>query len=1202
MTEPTTSHADSAHPAADTTSAAPTDTATPLETATPADTAARDALAPLVEDAVALAYRWVEATEREQTKTERATTGQLASLVRDEAGLDFAVRFVDRVARPEDNAAAARELSHLTTKNASGFLDTGDRALLGLGAKVATLAPSLVVPLARGRLKQMVGHLVGDSHDPALKKHLAQARAQGFRLNVNLLGEAVLGEAEAASRTERVTELLRRDDVDYVSIKVSSLVSQISTWDHEGTVAHCLERLRPLYRVANEKPEKAFVNLDMEEYRDLHLTIDLFRRMLEEPEFHQLEAGIVLQAYLPDALPALEGLIAFAQERVAARKAGIKIRLVKGANLAMEAVEAAVHGWEQAPYDTKTEVDANYLRCVERALREDAAGARDGRPAPIRVGVASHNLFDIATAHLLAQKRGVSDSLDIEMLQGMAPAQSRAVKEAVGTVLLYTPVVAPEDFDVAVSYLIRRLEENATPGNFLHAIFDDGASTSAADAPMAEQEERFRESVEAIPSTSVGPRRRAERAEFGEVFDNTPDSDPALPEVREWAVTALQATPAPLTSPVLRTTEAVDEVVAAAVRAQREWVARPSSERAALLRAAAREMEKRRGEFLTVMAAEGGKTIEQADPEVSEAIDFARYYADRVADLGSGLAADGARFRPSPVTLVTPPWNFPVAIPLGGVLAALAAGSAVVIKPAHPTPGCVEVGMAAIHAAGIPADVAQVVRTDERSVGRHLVAHADVETVVLTGASETAHLFAGWRVGHEHGARVYGETSGKNALVVTPAADLDLAVADLVKSAFGHAGQKCSAASLGILVGSVATSDRFRRQLIDAVRSLRVGWPQELSTTMGPIIEPPEGKLLRALTTLEPGERWIVEPRRLDDTGRLWSPGLKEGVRPGSFFHLTEVFGPVLGLMHADSLTEAVELQNATAFGLTAGLHSLDADEIDEWLETVEAGNLYVNRHITGAIVRRQSFGGWKESSVGPGAKAGGPNYVAQLGHWAPEGLPRQFGDLEPAVRRALRAFLPMLPDREERTWLRAAAASDARAWQDEFGVDRDDSALVVETNVFRYRTHPQAWVRTEAGASLAALLRLVLGAIVTGSPLRLSLDPGMSARLKDLQGRDADVDEALLVIARYVDAAESGEDFILRVERGDVGGRLKVLGENPTLTTALREEEARGLVTLFTDPVLATGRRELLFFLREQAVSRTRHRYGHLDKGAGAW
>src|SRR5690606_13634841 len=243
---------------------------------------------------------------------------------------------------------------------AAGFLGPIDRTLLGEGALAAPLAPRLVVPLARRRLRQIVGHLVVDAHDPALAEHLARARRDGFRLNINLLGEAVLGEDEARARTERTRKLLERDDVDYVSIKVSSLVSQISTWDTAGTVERVLDRLRPLYRAAAARSPHAFVNLDMEEYRDLDLTLEVFTRLLSEPEFADLEAGIVLQAYLPDSVAALERLVAFAQQRAAAGKAGIKVRLVKGANLSMEHVEAEVHGWEQAPYATKADVDANY--------------------------------------------------------------------------------------------------------------------------------------------------------------------------------------------------------------------------------------------------------------------------------------------------------------------------------------------------------------------------------------------------------------------------------------------------------------------------------------------------------------------------------------------------------------------------------------------------------------------------------------------------------------------------------------------------------------------------------------------------------------------------------------------------------------------------------------------------------------------------
>ncbi|AKT51080.1 proline dehydrogenase family protein [Arsenicicoccus sp. oral taxon 190] len=1135
------------------------------------------AVAAIVDEAVEVARRWERNTAEGATRSERATSEQLGALLRDDTGLDLAVTFVDEVARPEDPYVAAKVLSSLRAGDAGSFLGPVDRSLLGLGAAVAPIAPPVVVPIARKRLRQIVGHLVADAKDPGLAKHLAKARAEGFQLNVNLLGEAVLGEQEAASRTERTRAILARPDVDYVSIKVSSLVSQISTWDTDGTVERVVERLRPLYRTAAQKSPKAFVNLDMEEYKDLDLTMAVFERILREEEFHDLEAGIVLQAYLPDALPALDRLLAFARERHEAGHAGIKIRVVKGANLAMERAEAEVHGWAQAPYPTKEDVDANYLSFVERALRPDAA-------AVMRLGVASHNLFDTAVAYLLARQRGTLDALDVEMLQGMAPSQARAVKADVGSVLLYTPIVASADFDVAVSYLIRRLEENAQRQNFLHAMFSSHAEA------MADQERRFRESVAAMAHTPVGARRSSARPAIGELFDNTPDSDPSLPATREWARQALAADPHTCTSPRLGTVEEVDEVVARAVAAAPQWGGRSAYERAQVLREAARQLESRRGELITVMAAEGGKTVAEADPEVSEAVDFARYYADRALELELDASAqsDGSRFTPDRVVLVTPPWNFPVAIPIGGVLAALAAGSAVIIKPAHPTPGCVEVGVEALWEAGVPRDVLQVVRTGEREAGRALVSHRDVDTVVLTGASETAHMFSGWRAEHEAGPRVYGETSGKNALVVTPAADLDLAAADLMRSAFGHAGQKCSAASLGILVGSVARSERFRRQLVDAVRSLRVGWPHDLGTTMGPIIEEPEGKLRRALTTLEPGESWLVEPQQLDDTGRLWSPGLKEGVRPGSFFHLTEVFGPVLGLMTADTLEEAVALQNATAFGLTGGLHSLDQDEIDWWTEHVDVGNAYVNRHITGAIVRRQSFGGWKDSVVGPGAKAGGPNYVALLGTWSEEHPPRQGCEPSPRVRETAERLAPLVPD-ADREWLAAALRSDAQAWRTELGTERDETGLSVETNVFRYRPHPEVLVRLEPRARPVELVRLLAGARLAGSQVTVSVDPAAAEPFEALRAGDGQARQAADDLAGML-RVESRADLVRRL--ADLGPvRLRVVGEPQPLLRELAQSSA----TPLAGPVLANGRRELLTFLREQAISRTLHRYGHV-------
>ncbi len=553
----------------------------------------------------------------------------------------------------------------------------------------------------------------------------------------------------------------------------------------------------------------------------------------------------------------------------------------------------------------------------------------------------------------------------------MAPAQARAVRDDVGSVLLYTPVVARHDFDVAISYLVRRLEENAASQNFLHALFADEAAMDA-------QEAAFRDAYRDRFEPSTEPRRVARPAlDLSDAFANTPDTDPAAALARAWARgivdREIEVPPGAVT---VSTVDDVDEVVARVVAAAPGWAAVSPADRAKALHRVAESLEEARSDLVAAMVHEAGKTVAEADPEVSEAVDFARYYAESAAALAD---VPGAVHTPVGISVVTPPWNFPVAIPVGSVLASLAAGSAVLVKPAPQTPLCGQVAMAAIQRGLDAPGALTVVLGPEGRVGQHLVTHPSVSRVLLTGSIETARLFAGWRPSLD----VLAETSGKNALVITPSADVDLAVADLVRSAFGHAGQKCSAASLAILVGTAGRSDRLRRQLADAVSSLRVGPSTDLGNAIGPLTEPASGKLLRALTTLDEGESWLITPRRLDDEGRLWSPGVKFGVQRGSWFHTTECFGPVLGIMFVETLDAAIEAQNATAFGLTGGLHSLEEAEIARWLDRVEVGNAYVNRHITGAIVRRQPFGGWKSSTVGPGAKAGGPHYVAQIGSWS---------------------------------------------------------------------------------------------------------------------------------------------------------------------------------------------------------------------------
>ncbi|WP_290655170.1 bifunctional proline dehydrogenase/L-glutamate gamma-semialdehyde dehydrogenase, partial [Kocuria sp.] len=1023
----------------------------------------------LADPAVDLVRTWLLRAQENQRKNTQKNPAEdrLAAVLQDPNGLEFTVGFVDRVVRTEDTKAAAKALQDIA-KLTPQSMPAADRAQIQAGTVLSGVLPSVVVPAARTRLRQMVGHMVVDARPGPFGKSVKALRLHGHRLNINLLGEEVLGEDEAKKHLADAEGLLRREDVDYVSLKVSSVVPQLSHWGFDRTAERVVERLLPLYETAATKGMGTmFINLDMEVYSDLELTLEVFQRLLDKPQLKNLEAGIVVQAYLPDALSAVERLSEWSARRVADGGAQIKVRLVKGANLAMENVDAEMHGWPLATMESKQATDTNYKRVLSWLFHPE-------RMRGMRLGVAGHNLFDIAFAHLLAAERGVTDRIEFEMLQGMATNQSDAVSEDVGQLLLYVPAVKPAEFDVAVSYLVRRLEENSANENFMSGIFDLGPDNWV----FQREEARFRAALADLEDDpqALDPRRvqdrRAETAgetptiPLDEPFRNEPDTDVSVPANQKWAEGIAERIGDPqwyesLAVPELLrdveensgdAVEAVNDVVATAKAAGQRWAATPARERAEILNRAGDILAARRGHLMAVAGAETGKVLEQSDPEVSEAVDFCRYYARRALELA---AVDGGDFVPHAVTVVTPPWNFPLAIPTGTTVAPLATGSAVIHKPSPESRRCSTAMCEALWEAGVPRDVLQLVAPVEGEAGQQLISHPDVERVVLTGAYETAQLFASW----DPERPLTAETSGKNALVITPSADRDQAVWDLVSSAFGHAGQKCSAASLGILVGSVATSERFRRQLVDAASSMVVDWPVNLQASVGPTVEQPGDKLLRALTELGPGEEWLIEPKQLDDTGRLWRPGIRTGVKPGSFFHLTECFGPVLGLMAAEDLDHAVELQNATDYGLTAGIHSLDADEILRWVDTVQAGNLYVNRGITGAIVQRQPFGGWKRSSVGLGAKAGGPNYLATLGRWTRAGFTSTSTDrgaagawvLDPRVHRALDSVTPLVSD-EDLVWLRRAAQSDQSEWQREFGQVKDPTALLSEANLFRYR------------------------------------------------------------------------------------------------------------------------------------------------------
>ncbi len=1171
----------------------------------------------LAHRAVELAEALLREARAQQTADERARAGRLARMMADPHGKELTIALADQAFRSYRPERIADQLAYLLERyGVPQYMDWWERVALLLGGAMAHYLPSLVVPPIVARLRHETQNVILPGEAEELARYLLERREAGLRLNLNQLGEAILGEAEAARRLEAYLALLARDDVEYISVKVSSVFSQIDLVAFPATVARVAERLRTLYRAAarhrythpDGRITPKFINLDMEEYRDLDLTVTAFREVLDEAEFLSLSAGIVLQAYLPDSHRAQRALTEWAVARRARGGAPIKLRIVKGANLAMERIEAAVHGWPQAPYETKAEVDANYKRMLEYGCEREHAEA-------VHLGVASHNLFDVAYGLVLREAHHVEAWVEFEMLEGMANHQARAVQARAGGLLLYAPVVRAEDFHSAIAYLVRRLDENTAPENFLRHLFD----LEPGSPDWLAERDRFLAAFEIKATVSDAPRRTQDRRAETPValpldapFENEPDTDWTLPANRAWIaeIVGRRHELAPEEIPLqiggdlvagprqadghdpsrpdhvayryaLAGAAEVDRALAVARRAQPGWAARGVEGRGAVLEAGARELARRRGDLVGAMVVDGAKTATEADAEVSEAVDFARYYARSLREAAPDLR--DCRMEPLGVVVVTPPWNFPLSIPAGGVLAALAAGNAVILKPA---PEAVLVGWGltqALWAAGVPREVLQFLPCPDDEVGRGLVTDARVGGVILTGSVETARLFLGWRPD----LPLFAETSGKNAIIVTALADRDQAIRDLVRSAFGHNGQKCSAASLAICEAEVYEDEAFRRQLRDAAASLAVGGAWDLASRVTPLTQAPGAALRRALTTLDEGEEWLLEPRRAPENAQLWAPGIKLGVQPGSFFHQTECFGPVLGLMRADDLDHAIALANAQPFGLTSGIQSLDDREIDRWTDAIEAGNLYVNRPITGAIVGRQPFGGWKASSVGPGAKAGGPNYVLQLARWHQVSLPADDGELLPEAAEALLArCVEALPDAGARALVEASAQSYVRDWRRHFSREHDIMAIRGERNTFRYRHCRRVIARGAAAGpeTAAALCQVALAACVAGTPLTVSLplDAESWRWLEEYEGVNV--------------AVETDAGFVERLAHP--GDAERVRAWEPASVAARAAATGAGLAVIDA-PVLASGRLELRWYLREQAVSRVLHRYGSMAEPA---
>ncbi|MGH9172070.1 MAG: proline dehydrogenase family protein [Acidimicrobiales bacterium] len=929
-------------------------------------------------------------------------------------------RFVDVFPAMGDEKDTLQHLSEYFAKGAAP-------AFVSSGVRIAGSVPrgkAVASRVARKEISRMAEQfIVGTDADEA-SEALGRMWRAGSAATIDLLGEHTFSHSEADQYADRlarlvdtlltaaeswpVSDLLETDDLGKlprvaVSIKPTALAPDFTPLTADAGIATAKRRLRPILSEAARRGAQVW--FDMERYETKWLTHRLFRELLAEPELAELHAGIVVQAYLQDSANDLESLLGWA----ASRPVPVAVRLVKGAYWDTETIVAQAAGWPIPVYEHKAATDLNYERCT-RILH-----AHHGK---VRAAFGSHNLRSLAYAIESARSSGVpANGYEVQLLHGMAEPVHEAIRKLGLRLRVYAPM---GELVPGMAYLVRRLLENTSQESFVRHRFAEGKDLDALLAKPV------------LPGTSASSggrakgRRRGARprpaARAGGHDSSPPEYNPEppaewfLPEPRRRMAEAIahlklgQSVPARIAGKDVTTARTIVSVnpadpaetvatsaccgpaeataaVEACAEAYQGWSRRPASERAAVLSGAAEWMRQRRYDIAALQVVEAGKGWDDADGDVCEAIDYLEYYARQSLRLAAGGQIQSPpgevntlTYRGRGVAVVISPWNFPLAIPTGMTSAALVTGNTVVLKPAEQTPAIARVLVDALEAAGLPDGVLSFVPGIGEEIGDGLASHPEVATIVFTGSKAVGlhlnELGAKVSPGQREIRRVFAEMGGKNALIVDADADLDVAVPAAVHSAFGFCGQRCSAASRLILLEGV--HDAFMERFVEATRALTIGMPRDMGTEMGPVID--EDALRRIRNWQERAAdfgRVVLQRDDLPETGYFVGPTIVDEVSTASRVATEEIFGPVVAVLSARHLDHAIDLANTAEYALTAGLISRSPSHIAQAAETLRAGNIYINRGITGAVVGRQPFGGYGMS--GFGQKAGGPDYLYQF-------------------------------------------------------------------------------------------------------------------------------------------------------------------------------------------------------------------------------
>jgi RHH-type transcriptional regulator, proline utilization regulon repressor / proline dehydrogenase / delta 1-pyrroline-5-carboxylate dehydrogenase len=873
-----------------------------------------------------------------------------------------------------------------------------------------------VARAAQFNVKRLARRFIAGSNLPQTLEAIKELRRRSLAFTIDLLGEAVLSESEAERYQGQYLHFLeglaaeandwpenRLIDRDHgepiprvnVSIKLSSLYSQFDPIDPEGASGAVREKLRPILRLAQKR--WGFVNIDMESHALKDLTLRIFREVFDEPEFRDwANVGIAIQAYLRSCRSDLEELAEWARRR----PAPVWVRLVKGAYWDYETIVAAQQGWPVPVWTEKAESDAGFEACAEFLVENREV---------LRPAIASHNVRSIAHALALFEKHDVPPRMgEFQMLYGMAEPIKSALTDLGQRVRVYTPFgeILP-----GMAYLVRRLLENTSNSSFLRAGFLEKAPVEELLMNPVELLSRRREhghrntaahatpslrefKNEALMDFSVEENRSRMKEAIEEVGRDLGRTYPMVIAGKKisTAKTIESVNPSHIRQVVGRTASASIEdaksAIAAATSAFPLWRDTPVQKRADLLFRMAEIMRRRRFELAAWEIYECGKQWREADADVAEAIDYCDYYAIQMLKLAQPrmknlLGEENSNFyEPRGVCVTIAPWNFPLAILCGMTCAAVVAGNTAIMKPAEQSVIIAAKLMEIFEEAGCPAGVVNFLPGIGEEIGPILVTDPRVAMIAFTGSRAVGlginEAAAKTSAGQAHVKRVVIEMGGKNAIIVDEDADLDEAVAGVAGSAFGYAGQKCSACSRVIVIETIY--EQFLKRLVEVSKSLRIGPVEEPGAFVGPVIDGEARARILKMIEVGKGEGKLVysaEVGSLAEEGFFVPPAIFGEVPETASIAQEEIFGPVLAVMKASDLGDALRIANGTKYALTGGIYSRSPASIERAKREFRVGNLYINRKITGALVERQPFGGFKLSGIG--SKAGGPDYLQQF-------------------------------------------------------------------------------------------------------------------------------------------------------------------------------------------------------------------------------